>query len=170
MADLWSVALGGAIALCGGGVTTYLQARMQRRATRVQYLWDKRTTMYQDLLRDGGGRIAHTDDDGVFEQYGWAEGREKLRRDLTARVQLFGSSAIEERWRAFSLAERQLEFYVTENLLVMGDDGCAVVHSDADQDAEYVRRKGAVSATRQALTEQARHEVGTDPLLRGSGA
>ncbi|WP_453126595.1 hypothetical protein [Streptomyces sp. CLCI03] len=143
---------------------------MQRRATRVQYLWDKRATMYQDLLRDGGGKVAHRDDDGAFEQYGWADEREKLRRDLTARVQLFGSPAVEERWRAFSRAEQQLDFYVVENLLVSDGDRSAVLSHDADQDSEYVRLKGEVSATRQALTEQARREVGTDPLLRGSGA
>ncbi|MFF4648237.1 hypothetical protein [Streptomyces sp. NPDC001389] len=165
MGDLWGVALGGAIAVTGGAVTAILQARLQRRATREQYLWSKQAEVYLDVLRHGSGQIAHMDDDEADEQYGWAPGMEELRQDLTARVQLFGSTEVEALWRSVSQASQRLDFYVKENLLVMRGDR-AVVSPDAEGDAEYTRLRQKVSADRRSLVEQLRKELDANRHLR----
>ncbi|GHD70078.1 hypothetical protein GCM10010317_076600 [Streptomyces mirabilis] len=165
MDQLWSVAFGGAVALAGGAATTALQAWLQRRAAREDYLWNKRAELYLDVLRHGNGQIAHTDDDDVDEQYGWTPETEELRQDLTARVQLFGSPAVEERWRRASEAGRALDFYATENLLVERGQ-YAQRRSDAGEDPVYVRRSNDAKEARRLLAEQLRLELRTDRHLK----
>lgn len=159
-----SVLLGAAIALVGGVVTTVLQARLQRGAVREEYLWNKCAELYVDLLRHSSAQIAHIDDDHVDEQYGWTPEREQLRLDLTARVQLFGSAAVEERWRQVSHAGQYLDYYARENLLEERGD-YAQLRSDAYEDPEYVRLSTEVKETRRLLVEQLRRELSTDRHL-----
>lgn len=165
MNELWGVTLGGAIALAGGAVSTILQAWLQRRGAREQYLWNKRAELYLDVLRHGNGQIAHMDDDDVDDQYGWAPGTEELRQDLTARVQLFGSATVEERWRRASEAGRARDFYARENLLEMRGD-YAQLRSDAYEDPVYARLSNEVKKTRRLLAEQLRLELNTDRHLK----
>lgn len=165
MGELWSVTVGGAIALAASTATAVLQARLQRRAERGQYLWSKRAELYLDVLRHGNGQIAHMDDDDVDEQYGWTPGTEELRQDLTARVQLFGSAAVEERWKRASEAGRARDFYARENLLEMRGD-YAQLQSDAYEDPVYARLSTEVKKTRRLLAEQLRLELNTDRHLK----
>lgn len=159
-----SVLLGAAIALVGGVVTTVLQARLQRGAARQEYLWNKCAELYLDLLRHSSAQIAHIDDDHVDEQYGWTPETEQLRLDLTARVQLFGSAAVEERWRQMSQAGQHLDYYARENLLEERGDH-AQLRSDAYEDPEYVRLSTEVKKTRRLLVEKLRSELSTDRHL-----
>ncbi|MFD7109203.1 hypothetical protein ACFWAF_03300 [Streptomyces microflavus] len=162
-----SVLLGAVIALIASVGTAALQARLQRRAAREQYLWSKRTDLYQDILRLGSGQIAHMDDDEVDDQYGWTPDAEELRRDLTARVQLFGSPAAEECWRVASQASQRLDFYVRENWLQMGSE-YVVLRPEARSDAGYLNRRGEVERTRSLLVEQLRADLATDKHLKRS--
>ncbi|MGW5932463.1 hypothetical protein ACWF2L_40500 [Streptomyces anulatus] len=157
--------MGAAAAVAGGTVTAVLQAKLQQRATREQYLWSKQAEVYLDVLRHGSGQIAHMDDDQADGQYGWTPGMEELRQDLTARVQLFGSAEVEALWRSVSQANQQLDFYVRENLLVVRGNQ-AVVSSDAERDTEYTRLKEKVSAGRVSLVKQLRKELDANRRLR----
>lgn len=165
MGELWSVTVGGVIALAGGAVTAILQARLQRRAAREEYFWNKRAELYLDVLRHGNGQVAHMDDDDVDEQYGWTPETEELRQDLTARVQLFGSAAVEERWKGLSGASRSLDFYARENLLVERGQ-YAQLRSDAHEDPVYVSRSNEVKKARRLLVDQLRLELSTDRHLK----
>lgn len=163
------VLVGALIALAGSIGTAALQASLQRKAVRGEYLWNKRAELYVDVLRHGNGQIAHLDDDEADEQYGWVPGMEELRQDLTARVQLFGSSKVEARWRAVSGSSQCLDRHVLEGNWLMQRGDRVVLNPAASSDCEYVRLKGEVSAARCALVEQLRHELDTDRHLRRHG-
>lgn len=167
MNQLWSVVVGGVVALTGGAVTAILQSRLQRGAAREDYMWSKRAELYLDIVRQGSGRVAPIDADDVDEQYGWTPETEAMRQDLTARVQVFGSTSVEEGWRRASEARRFLDFYVQENLLEMRGE-YAQVRSGASNDAEYVRLTNEAHRTRNLLVALVRHELRTDRHLKQS--
>lgn len=165
MNQLWSFIVGGAVATAGGGVTAVLQARLQRRAARYEYMWAKRAELYLDIVRQGSGRVAPLDDHDVDEQYGWSPERDAIRQDLTARVQVFGSRSVEDGWRRVSETGRALDFYVQENLLEQRGE-YPQLRSDAMNDREYVRLLSETRRSRYLLVDLVRHELRTDSHLR----
>ncbi|RVU28865.1 hypothetical protein EOT10_03115 [Streptomyces antnestii] len=160
------VLLGALIALAGSLGTVALQASLQRKALRGEYLWNKRAELYLDVLRHGNGHIAHLGDGEADTQYGWTPGVEELRQDLTARVQLFGSAQAEAHWRALSRSSRRLDSYVLDNLLTSSGDRAVLDPARARNDHEYLRLEGEASAARRALVTQLRRELNTDQYLR----
>lgn len=165
MNQLWSFIVGGIVATAGGGVTAVLQARLQRQAARDEYMWSKRAELYLDIVRQVSGRVAPLDAHDVDDQYGWTPETDAIRRDLTARVQVFGSHNVEAAWGQLSEANRALDSYVEENLLVSRGE-YAQVRSDAMRDPEYVRLLGKTQEFRNIFVDLVRYELRTESHLK----
>ncbi|WP_406320056.1 hypothetical protein [Streptomyces sp. NBC_01637] len=92
MGQLIGVVIGGVLDVVGGAMTAWLQARHQRKATRSKDLWDRRAALYLDLLLHLDGSVSFATDALAPRYYGsQTPEQHQLRRELAARVSLFGS-------------------------------------------------------------------------------
>ncbi|MCZ1000735.1 hypothetical protein O1M63_26195 [Streptomyces mirabilis] len=100
MDQLLGVLLGGGIALVGSSGTAWLQARIQRKETRAKELWDRRSSLYLDLLTHLDGQVSFAaDSDRYLIGYGPKTAESyQLRRQLSARVDLFASLETRQLW------------------------------------------------------------------------
>ncbi|MEU4180916.1 hypothetical protein [Streptomyces sp. NPDC026589] len=163
MDQLIGVVIGGVIALGGGALTAWLTAKHQKDAARSQDLWDRRAAMYLDLLLHLSGAVSFATDAVVPGYYGpRTPEQHQLRRDLAARVDLFGSPKVRELWEAATEAIGDLHYHCTEGDLYTRDGNIPPDITDPG----YLRYKAAQEKTEEELIRQLRHEVDVDKHLK----
>ncbi|MFE5108272.1 hypothetical protein [Streptomyces sp. NPDC056663] len=163
MGQLIGVVIGGVLAVVGGAVTAWLQARHQRKATRAKDLWDRRAALYLDLLLHLDGSVSFATDALVPGYYGpQTTEQHQLRRELAARVSLFGSPKVRSLWEAVTEAMADLHNVCTEGGFYTRQ---GTLPADIT-DPEYLRFKTAQEKTEQDLIERLRLEVDVDEHLK----
>ncbi|MFE9989789.1 hypothetical protein ACFYRK_23350 [Streptomyces sp. NPDC005381] len=148
MDQLLGVLLGGGLTLAGSSGTAWLQARIQRKENRAQELWDRRSSLYLDLLTHLGGQVSFAaDSDPHLIGYGPRTAENyQLRQQLSARVDLFASQETRELWKKSTEAALVLRASTIEgghfeqhfDQLVIPETSPDLVHQDlirADKDA-----------------------------------
>lgn len=163
MDQLIGVVIGGVIALGGGALTAWLTARHQRKTTQAKDMWDRRAALYLDLLVHLSGTISFVTDPYVPGYYGpQTPEQHQLRRDLAARISLFGSPKVRTLWEAATEAIADLHYECTEGGLYTreGDLPSGIT------DPGYLRCKAAQEKTEQALIVRLRDELEVDDHLK----
>lgn len=166
MEQLIGVVIGGVIALGGGSLTAWLTAKYQKNATRSKDLWDRRATLYLELLVHLGGHLSFATDEVVPGYYGPRMPEQaQLRRELAARIDLFGSPKVRALWEAATEASADFHACVVE-----GDfyrrDGNDMLPAVGVTDPNYLRFEAAADRTEKALIQQLRHEIDVDQHLK----
>lgn len=163
MDQLIGVVIGGVIALGGGALTAWLTAKHQKDAARSQELWDRRAAVYLDLLLHLSGAVSFATDAVVPGYYGPRTPEQyQIRRDLAARVDLFGSPKVRELWEAATEAIGDLHYHCTEGDLYTRDGNIPLTSRTPDtSDAKPPRKR-----PRRRLIRQLRHEVDVDKHLK----
>lgn len=101
MEQLIGVITGGVIALGAGILTAWFTARHQQNAVRAKDLWDRRATLYLELLVNLDGTMSFVVEPHAPGYYGPSSPEQfQKRRELAARVDLFGSLAVRSLWEA----------------------------------------------------------------------
>ncbi|MFE0654725.1 hypothetical protein ACFVZH_40190 [Streptomyces sp. NPDC059534] len=163
MEQLIGVVIGGFIALGGGTLTAWLTAKHQKNAARAKDLWDRRAAVYLDLLLHLSGAVSFATDLDVPGYYGpQTPEQHQLRRDLAAKVTLFGSPKVRELWEAATEAIGDLHYTCIEGELYTRDG----VLPPGITDPEFLRCNAAHEKTEQALIKQLRHELDVDKHLK----
>ncbi|MCT6782131.1 hypothetical protein LXH09_36525 [Streptomyces sp. CS7] len=162
MDQIVGVVIGGVIALGGGALTAWLTAKHQKDATRSQDLWDRRAAVYLDLLLHLSSTVSFATDPVVPGYYGpRTPEQHQLRRDLAARIDLFGSPKVRELWEAATEALGDLHYHCAEADLYTRDGTIPPDITDPD----FLRLKAAQESTEEKLIKQLRHEVDVDKHL-----
>ncbi|WP_327267086.1 hypothetical protein OG444_39845 (plasmid) [Streptomyces sp. NBC_01232] len=165
MGQLIGVVIGGFIALGGGALTAWLQARHQRKATRSKDLWDRRAALYLDLLLHLDGSMSFATDPHVPGYYGPRSPEQFQRqKELTARISLFGSPTVRELWEAATEAAADFSVCVVEGGFVDRDGR---LPSAEVTDPNYLRFEAAKQRTEREFIQRLRHEIDVDEHLKG---
>lgn len=164
MEQLIGVVIGGVIALGGGALTAWLTAKHQKNAARAKELWDRRAAVYLDLLLHLSATVSFATDSVVPNYYGpQTLEQHQLRRDLAARVTLFGSPKVRELWEAATKAIGDLHYVCVEGGFYTHDGAIP----PGITDPEFLRYQAAQEKTEQKLVRQLRHEIDIDKHLKG---
>ncbi|MFJ2008391.1 hypothetical protein [Streptomyces chartreusis] len=164
MEQLIAVVIGGVIALGGGALTAWLTAKHQKNAAREKDLWDRRAAVYLDLLLHLSGTVSFATDPIVPSYYGpQTPEQHQLRRDLAARVTLFGSPKVRELWEDATKAIGDLHYVCAEGGFYTRDGAIP----PGITDPAFLRYKAAQEKTEQELIKQLRHEIDIDKHLKG---
>jgi hypothetical protein len=165
--QLIGVVIGGVIALGSGVVTAWLTARHQKNAMRSKDLWDRRAALYLDLLVHLDSTVSFATDEVVPSYYGPRTPEQaQLRRELAARIDLFGSPKVRALWEAATEAAADFQVNVIEGgfFRLDGNDMHPAV---GVTDPGYLRFKAAKESTEKSLIQQLRHEIDVDDHLKG---
>lgn len=156
MEQLIGAVIGGVIALGGGALTAWLTAKHQTNAAREKDLWDRRAAVYLDLLLHLSGTVSFATDSDVPGYYGpQTSEQHQLRRELAARVTLFGSPKVRELWEAATEAIGDLHYICAEGQFYTRDGAIPPGITDAD----FLRCRATQEKTEQELVKQLRHEI-----------
>lgn len=168
MQQLIGVVIGGVIALGGGSLTAWLTAKYQKNATRSKDLWDRRATLYLELLIHLGGHLSFATDELVPRHYGPRTPEQtRLRHELAARIDLFGSPKVRALWEAATEASADFGACVVEGEFYRREGNDMLLLATGVTDPDYLRFEAAVDRTKKALIQQLRHEVDVDQHLKG---
>ncbi|NWF30296.1 hypothetical protein HW130_29290 [Streptomyces sp. PKU-EA00015] len=166
MNQLLGVLLGGVLTLVGSFGAASLQARHQRKQTRAKDLWDRRASLYLDLLTHLGGRVSFAaGSDQFLIGYGPKTAEDyQLRNQLHARVALFASRETRDLWgkaadAALHLAAETFEGGHYEQFYDR------VIIPETSQDPEYTRLVDAAKSAREELIARLRTELEVDHCL-----
>ncbi|MET7685781.1 hypothetical protein [Streptomyces sp. NPDC005423] len=163
MEQLIGVVIGGVIASGGGALTAWLTAKHQKNAARAKDLWDRRAAVYLDLLLHLSGTVSFATDSDVPGYYGpQTPEQHQLRRDLAARVTLFGSPKVRELWEAATEAIGDLHYVCAEGQFYTQDGNIPPGITDPG----FLRCKAAEEKAEQELIKQLRHEIDVDKHLK----
>ncbi|MER6188332.1 hypothetical protein [Streptomyces sp. NPDC001652] len=163
MEQLIGVVIGGVIALGGGVLTAWLTAKHQKDAAREKDLWDRRTALYLDLLLHLSGAVSFATDSLVPGYYGpRTPEQHDLRRDLAARITLFGSPKVRELWEAATEAIGDMHYLCAEGGYYTQDGAIPPGITDPD----FLRYKAAQEQTEQELIKELRHAIDVDKHLK----
>ncbi|MFE1230269.1 hypothetical protein [Streptomyces sp. NPDC058745] len=166
MEQLIGVVIGGVIALGGGALTAWLTAKHQKNATRSKDLWDRRAVLYLDLLVHLGGHLSFATDELVPAYYGPRTPEQaQLRRELAARIDLFGSSKVRALWESATEAAADFHVCVVEGGFFRRD-GNDMLEAVNVTDPDYLRFQEVKNRTERELVKQLRHEVDVDDHLK----
>lgn len=166
MGQLLGVVIGGVIALGGGALTAWLTAKHQKNATRSKDLWDRRSALYLDLLVHLSGHLSFATDELVPGYYGpQTPEQAQLRRELAARIDLFGSPKVRTLWEAATEASADFHACVIEGGFYRRD-GNDLLSAINVTDPNYLRFEAAKDSTEKALIQQLRHEIDVDDHLK----
>lgn len=143
MNQLISVLTGGGLALVGSALATTLTARFQRRNSRDERLWAKRSQLYVDLL----------------------DARESSAQ-LNGRTQAFASERVRELKQAIYDASTDLNFYADEE--GFNNYRPELGEERPEPDEELSRLMRAHDEAEERLRVQIRQELGTaeQPVTR----
>lgn len=167
MGQLIGVVIGGVIALGGGALTAWLTAKYQKNAGRSKDLWDRRATLYLELLVHLGGHLSFATDEVVPGYYGPRTPEQfKLRSELAARIDLFGSPKVRALWEAATEAAADFHAYSVEGDFYRSD-GNNMLPAIGVTDPDYLRFEADAGRTQKALIQQLRHEIDVDQHLKG---
>ncbi|MFK0132357.1 hypothetical protein ACIQRZ_18630 [Streptomyces rubiginosohelvolus] len=166
MEQLVGVVIGGVIALGGGSLTAWLTAKYQKNATRSKDLWDRRAALYLELLVHLGGHLSFATDEAVPGYYGpRTPDQATLRRELAARIDLFGSPKVRALWEAATEASADFQVCVIEGGFFR-QDGNSILTAIGVTDPTYLRFQAAADRTEKALIQRLRHEIDVDQHLK----
>ncbi|MGW1318546.1 hypothetical protein [Streptomyces sp. NPDC002426] len=166
MEQLIGVGLGGALAIIGGTVTAWLQARHQRKATRSKDLWDRRAELYLELLVHLDGTMSFADSPSTLGYHGPTTPEQiTTRRELAAKVDLFGSRVVRTLWEAATEAAGDFFMEIVEGGYLGGHDGHTFL-ADNITEPRFLQLKHAKETTQSDLVQRLRHEIDVDEHLK----
>ncbi|MFF4787922.1 hypothetical protein ACFY3E_42230 [Streptomyces griseorubiginosus] len=166
MDQLLGVLLGGGIAILGSSGTAWLQARIQRKEARAKELWDRRSNLYLDLLTHLEGRVSFAaDSDPYLIGYGPKTVEDyQLRRELSARVDLFASLETRQLWERSTEAALILHASTIEGGHFEQHFDQLVI-PETSSDPEHQRLIAADKQARDRLVARLREELNVDNYL-----
>lgn len=166
MNELLGVLLGGVLTLVGSVGAVSLQARHQRKQARDKDLWDRRVSLYLDLLAHLSGRVSFAaDSDQFLIGYGPKTAEDyQLRQELRARVALFASEEIRDLWGRAADAALHLAAETFEGGHAEQFYGRVIIPETSD-DPEYTRHLEVEKRTRERLISRLRAELEVDSFL-----
>ncbi|MEU6631653.1 hypothetical protein ABZ905_25705 [Streptomyces parvus] len=114
----WESTLLPALAIIASVVVAVASMRFQRRLTEDGRLWERRATLYVDLLQHQYPYLASPHMDPEERVYFGAQNSEEreLLNSLTARSDAFASTAVREQWGVTMLAVLARSSYVSEGM------------------------------------------------------
>ncbi|MEV7653736.1 hypothetical protein AB0O39_06135 [Streptomyces anulatus] len=166
MEQLIGVITGGVIALGAGILTAWFTARHQQNAVRAKDLWDRRATLYLELLINLDGTMSFVVEPNAPGYYGPSTPEEfQKRRELAARVDLFGSPAVRTLWEAATTAMGDFNIHVVEGGYLERSSG-EMYLPDNITEPRFLELKAAMDKAEAELVDRLRHEIAVDEHLK----
>ncbi|WP_405192894.1 hypothetical protein [Streptomyces anulatus] len=166
MEQLIGVITGGVIALGAGILTAWFTARHQQNAVRAKDLWDRRATLYLELLVNLDGTMSFVVEPHAPGYYGPSSPEQfQRRRELAARVDLFGSPAVRSLWEAATTAMGDFNMHVVEGGFLEQSFNETYL-PDNITEPRFLELKAAMDRAELNLVKRLRHEIDVDEHLK----
>ncbi|WP_331759594.1 hypothetical protein [Streptomyces anulatus] len=166
MEQLIGVITGGVIALGAGILTAWFTARHQQNAVRAKDLWDRRAALYLELLVNLDGTMSFAVEPHAPGYYGPSTSEQfQKRRELAARVDLFGSPTVRSLWETATTAMGDFNMHVVEGGFLEQSFNETYL-PDNITEPRFLELKAAMDEAELNLVKRLRHEIDVDEHLK----